>query len=197
MKLSERSIPSPPSASASPVIPEQHARGCDCQLGVAEWYQEFAPVLLRYSLRTTGDVHAAEDCTHETFVRACARRHLFRCLGKGVRPWLFTIARNVALDYRKAHRREILTADPLDRVDYGPSPEECVTIREDAGEVRLLIGMLPPDQADCVVLRFFEDRSVVETAEALGRRGVAVRALQYRALRNLRDKLTTVEHEWS
>lgn len=179
------------------VTPEQHTPDCNCRLGVTEWYREFAPVLRRYTLTSTGDLDAAEDCTHETFVRALAHRHRFECRGQGVRPWLFTIARNVALDYRKGRRVETLIADPPEQVDIAATPEERITQRERAAVVRFLISRLPADQACCLALRFFDDFSVRETAQAMRRRDVAVRALQYRAMQNLRPLLAGMpEDPW-
>lgn len=168
------------------VMPEQHTPDCNCRLGVDEWYREFAPALRRYTLTSTGDLDAAEDCTHETFVRALAHQHRFECRGHGVRPWLFTIARNVALDYHRGRCVETLIADPPEQVDIAAAPEERITQWERAAAVRALIGLLPTDQARCVALRFFDEFSVHETAQAMRRRDGAVRALQYRAVQNLR-----------
>lgn len=48
-----------------------------------------------------------------------------------------------------------------------------------------LLGHLGPEQQECLRLRFFEGRSLIETAELMGRNVGAVKALQYRAVRAL------------
>ena len=44
---------------------------------------------------------------------------------------------------------------------------------------------LPPEQQECLVLRFLNGNSIAETAKALGRSEGAIKQLQLRAVRNL------------
>jgi RNA polymerase sigma-70 factor (ECF subfamily) len=55
--------------------------------------------------------------------------------------------------------------------------------------VRELLAALAPDQRDVVLLRIVADLSIEDTAAALGKRPGAVKALQHRAMRSLRNKL--------
>ena len=45
--------------------------------------------------------------------------------------------------------------------------------------------MLPPEQQECLVMRFLQGLSIAETAEMLGRSEGAIKQLQLRAVRNL------------
>ncbi len=54
-----------------------------------------------------------------------------------------------------------------------------------AAELLRCVRRLPPDQQDCVVLRFPQGLSVAGTATVLRRNAGAVKALQHRALRRL------------
>lgn len=154
---------------------------------VAEWFRRYGSAIHGYVLSRTRDVDAADDCTSLTFLRAFARRESFTDRGDGVRPWLFTIARNVVHDHLKARRREVLQADVDCGVDRAPSPEPWMLQVERRATIDRRIGQLPPDQARCVRLRFLDEMSVAETARVMDRAEPAVRALQYRAVRGLRE----------
>jgi RNA polymerase sigma factor (sigma-70 family) len=52
-----------------------------------------------------------------------------------------------------------------------------------------LVDRLPADQRRAVAMRFAEEKSIREVAEALGRTEGAVKQLQFRALQNLREQI--------
>lgn len=164
-----------------------HPATCSCEEGAGAWYVEYGPMLRRYLMTRVQDQQAAEECTNETFLRAIANRRAFNCTGDGVRPWLFTIARNVAYDYhRKAWRRlETPVEVTDDRRDDAPTPEQATVLSYTAEELARCVDELPGEQGDCVRLRFFDGLSVEQTARVMHRQRGAVRALQYRAMRNL------------
>lgn len=164
-----------------------HPDTCSCHGGAGDWYLAYAPALRRYLLARTRDEQAAEECTNETFLRAIVSRGTFRCTGEGVQPWLYTIARNIAHDYHRSawRRRETPVAVHLDQQDEAPTPEQAWERRIAAQELARYADRLPADQRHCVRLRFINGLSVDQTASLMRRRQVAVRALQYRALRNL------------
>lgn len=164
-----------------------HPATCSCLAPVHEWYTTYAGMMRRYLLVRVRDPLAADECLSDTFLRAIAHREKFRCGGDGVRPWLFTIARNIAHDYvKKAWRRRETPIDDLpDGHDAAPSPEETVVTSELRDALSLCIEQLSTDQRLCVQLRFFAGLSVEQTAELMDRDRGAVRALQLRAVRKL------------
>lgn len=178
-------------------VERAHSPSCTCEHGAREWYLRYAPMIRQFIHSRTGDPAAAEDCTSETFLRALAQRHRFQCRGDGVRPWLFTIARNLVHDYRKpAWRRletptEFFTDDP----DRAPSPEQAAVQRDTFEELAQCVDRLTADQAQCVRLRFFDDLSVKQTAHVMRRREIAIRTLQHRAVRKLAAMLAESTRE--
>src|SRR5438445_671924 len=60
--------------------------------------------LMNFLVRFVGNRHVAEDLFQETFVRVVRALKKFRP-DASVSTWVFTIARNLALDYIKARRR--------------------------------------------------------------------------------------------
>ena len=154
-----------------------------------ELYDRYVGLVYRYVRYRVGDEALAEDLTSETFLRALRRIGSFRWQGRDVGAWLVTIARNLLADHYKSgrYRLEISTDDLLDAAGDSatPGPELEVLDRLDAAVLLDAVKRLGPEQQECVALRFLEGLSVAETARSMGRNEGAVKALQYRAVRNL------------
>lgn len=101
------------------------------------------------------------------------------------RAWVFRIARNRVIDeVRHRNRRPDLVLaldDVLDVLDPGHDPDI-----EQYDRIESLLAGLTDEQREIVVLRVVAGLSVEETAEVVGRRPGAVRALQHRGLNRLR-----------
>jgi RNA polymerase sigma-70 factor (ECF subfamily) len=130
-----------------------------------------------------------DDLVNETFLRAWRSLQQFKWQGTDPVAWMMVIARNLAADYwsLSRNRRELATEDPA---VYGqPTPgrgaDDIVIDLVEAERLRDMVKQLPPAQRQCLELRFLGERSVRETAEAMGRGDDAVRSLQLRALRSL------------
>lgn len=164
-----------------------HPATCSCMAPVHEWFASYAEPMRRYLLIRVQDPAAADECLSETFLRALRRRQQFRCVGSGVRPWLFTIARNIAHDYRNSawRRRETPLDELPDCRDTAPTPEQMVVSAELRDALSRCIEQLSADQRRCVQLRFLAGLSVEQTAKLMGRDRGAIRALQLRAVRKL------------
>lgn len=166
------------------------AQGGDMQ-AFGTLYQRHAPTVRRFLLSRTADHDLADDLTSETFLRALRGIHSVRDGGREVRAWLVTIARNAMLDQHRsmARRREITVADIDPESRSQPSPELHVEGKLLRAELLRSLARLGTEQGRCLVSRIIEDRSVETTAAAMGRTPGAVRALQYRACRRLRELL--------
>jgi RNA polymerase sigma-70 factor (ECF subfamily) len=147
-------------------------------------YRDVQPRLLRYLRALVGE--DAEDVASETWLQVA--RDLPRFAGDPIafRVWLFRIARHRAIDDRRRawRRRE----ESRDHVETGrPAPDAAAEVIEHAGTewALRLIGELPPDQAEAVLLRVVAGLDVAGTAEVLGKRPGAVRIAAMRGLRRL------------
>jgi RNA polymerase sigma-70 factor (ECF subfamily) len=127
--------------------------------------------------------------TQEVFVRVLGRLDRFDGDAEHLRSWVFTVARNLLIDERRAaSRRPAVSADPTpDRP--APGGEDEVVAGLDAGRVLGVLDALPDDQREVVVLRFLLDLPLAEVAAVVGRSVPAVKALQHRGLAGLRRQL--------
>ncbi len=133
-----------------------------------------------------------DDLVNETFLRAWRSLQQFRWQGTDPVAWVLVIARNLAADYWSLarNRRELAAEDPGLYAQHSPrraedSAEDIVIDLVEAERLRDALRELPPAQRQCLELRFLGERSVRETAQAMGRHDAAVRSLQLRALKSL------------
>jgi RNA polymerase sigma-70 factor (ECF subfamily) len=154
-------------------------------------YDRYVDVVHRYAYARLGDRTLAEDVTSETFLRALRRIGTVSYRGRDVGAWFVTIARNLVLDHVKSgrNRYEVVSGEPLEPSGGVEGPEPAVLRRLSAEELLRCVRQLPPDQQECVVLRFLQGLSVAETAAVMSRNVGAVKALQHRALRRLAGSL--------
>ena len=120
----------------------------------------------------------------------------FRMIGtfqwKGVSfgAWVVTIARNLIVDMLR--RPEALQLQET-WLDASLDPEKAVEQDITNKELGMALEKLTPDQKEVIILRFFEDFSIAETAKITGKSVDAVKRLQARALIVLESKLTRDE----
>ena len=155
-----------------------------------ELFRSVQPSLLRY-LGTVGGA-LADDVASETWLSVVKGLRRFRGDESKWKAWVFTIARARLVD---ARRRAARTPTP---VDTDVALDGCVATDDVAGTVEemfsteaalSLIGQLPEQQAEVILLRYVGGLDAVQTARALGKRPGAVRVASHRGLRRLADLL--------
>ena len=144
------------------------------------------PAVLRYLRVIVGA--AAEDVASETWLQAARDLRRFSGTPRVFRVWLFTIARNRAIDeHRRARRRPEEPRELWDRdmADIEPDAADDMFQKSDTDWALGVIASLPKDQAEAVLLRVVAGLDVAQTAQVLGKRPGAVRIAAMRGLRRL------------
>jgi RNA polymerase sigma-70 factor (ECF subfamily) len=149
--------------------------------------------LVRYLLYLTGRRDYAEDLAQETWIRVLERGSQYNGRQR-FDPWLFAIARNLAIDYLRKNRKGVEAASLPDDGDAmlllptsGPSPFEAAARSEDATRLAGQLQILSPLYREALLLRFQEDLSLAETAQVLGAPVTTVTSRIYRGLAELRS----------
>ena len=128
-------------------------------------YAEHAGPLLRYALHlTSGDRHRAEDIVQETLLRAWL--HPDAIAERPARPWLFAVARNLAVDAyraRKARPREVGES----ALELVPAPTRPIG-RSSRGRWLTRSRPCGPTIDRVLLETYYRGRSVAEAATALG-----------------------------
>ncbi len=155
--------------------------------------ERFQHRLVRYLLYLTGKREYAEDLAQETWIRVLQRGSQYDGRQR-FDPWLFAIARNLAIDYLRKKRNAAATVSlPNDRdavlllSSSDPSPFEAAARSEDAMRLAVQLQILPPLYREALLLRFQEDLSLAEMTQVLGAPTTTVTSRIYRGLAALRS----------
>jgi RNA polymerase sigma-70 factor (ECF subfamily) len=139
------------------------------------------PELHRYCARLTGSVIDGEDIVQDTLAKALYALSQSPEMPP-LRPWLFRIAHNAAMDFLKSHGHSLTEprADFDDVTGYEDAPDPAIVRAALARFVAL-----PVTQRSAVVLKDVLGHSLEETAETMGTTVMAVKAALVRGRKNL------------
>ena len=135
----------------------------------AELYEDNFERVYAYVARRVGNREEAQDVTADVFHQALASLPRFEWRGLPFVAWLFGIAANVLSD----RCQQIGIEDDI----------------EQRAMLYQLVDTLPDDQRRVIVRRFVDQKSLREIATELGRSEGAIKQLQLRALRDLRERI--------
>ena len=151
--------------------------------------------LYRYLLRLTQDSAAADDLFQLTWLRVIEKIGRYDAR-RQFTPWLFAVARNLAIDHLRRRRDTSLDApqesgtSPAERVvAAGLDPLEQLLEFERGTLLAAAIAELPVIHRDVLTLRFEEDMKLEEIAEVSEIPLSTVKSRLLRAMENLRRKL--------
>ncbi len=152
-----------------------------------ELYKLYVEQVFRYLYSRLGNVHEAEDITAQTFLAAFESFDKFRQDGHFA-SWLFTIARNKAMDHFR-QRRNLASINEMDEIPVENDPLHGVIQSEQAAALSKLIQALPEEERELLRLRFLAAMSFPEIAHFLHRNEEAVKKSIYRLLTRLHSQL--------
>lgn len=146
-------------------------------------YAAWWPRLVRTAYAVAGDLGLAEDAVQTAFAKAYRS---WRRISRMTAPEAYLrrmVVNEVLNDRRRARRRhEISRAETPEQAGKAPDPFA-------GDELWRAIGDLPPRQRAVLVLRYYEDLSEQQIADALGCRPGTVKSQASAALATLRTRL--------
>lgn len=129
-----------------------------------------------------------EDQASETLLQVARNIASFEGDEDSFRSWVFVIAHRRLIDARRRQGRRPLTVD-LDsgnsEAQIGDAEQEAID-RISTAEMAKVLDTLTDDQREVIVLRVLGDLSLEQTADVMGKRIGSIKALQRRAISNLR-----------
>lgn len=148
------------------------------------WNQRTAMYRLAWSILR--HPQQAEDAVSAAVLQAYRKAETLRDETR-FKPWLMRVTANTCYDLLRKEKRERDYAQSADFSQLFITPRENSLLE--------LIGLLPPDVAQVLVLFYYEGFSTSEIARALGLSGAAVRARLSRGRKRLRLVLEEGETE--
>jgi RNA polymerase sigma-70 factor (ECF subfamily) len=151
-----------------------------------EFYAASSRRLLPALIAATGDLHEAEDCLQEAFVRAAMRWRSVRA-SDNPEAWVRRVALNLAVDghrRRSVRRRLGRYVAPLGEVE---APGEATV------DVIRAVAQLPGHERHVIVLHYLLDMPISAVALELGRPENTIKTQLLRARTRLSDLLATAD----
>ncbi|WP_299530396.1 sigma-70 family RNA polymerase sigma factor [uncultured Streptomyces sp.] len=169
-------------ADARDLVPD-----ADCDAFVRDIYDRYGPLLVRYATRLLdGDWHKGEDIFQETAARAWKHARFLGTRSESLRPWLFTVTRNLVIDHQRARRVRPLELLPVEELD---ASEDSTASTLTSHVVWQALGELNEQQRTVIRLMYYLECSVTQAAEHLGIPAGTVKSRAFYATRALRKVL--------
>ncbi|MGD0906622.1 MAG: sigma-70 family RNA polymerase sigma factor [Candidatus Acidiferrales bacterium] len=158
-------------------------------------YDRYGRPVYSLVLRIAQHPSSAEEIVQDVFMQLWRSADRFQISRGPLEPWLFTMARNRALDFlrlkrEKQRRREDSSdSEVVPSMIARPDPEGAIDRSRRAEKVRSLMSSLPDSQRRALELAYFEGMSHSEIAESMGEALGTVKSWIRGGLMRLRDSL--------
>jgi len=160
--------------------------------------------ILYLAFDLVGNYEDAKDLAQEVFIRAFEKLHQFQERSH-FSTWLYRIAVNLSVDVHRRRQRNPHQSleKSIDEIHRTASAEESVvttspeiSIESDAMKAQIdgALEKLSRKQRTAIVLRYFHQKSSKEIAEIMGINENTVRIHIFRAIRNLKQHLSELNH---
>jgi len=161
------------------------------EAAVREIYRRYGGAVFGIAMKILRDRGHAEEAAQQTFVKAWQAADRIDP-DRDIGPWLYTIARRVAIDVYRRERRH--TAVELEDREIAVLPPSIEGAWEE-WQVRLAVESLPADERDILKHLYFLDQTQEETAQRLDIPIGTVKSRSYRAHKKLATSLDHLQEE--
>ena len=157
-------------------------------------YKKYGPIVFRFLYWKTSDIETTKDLVQEVFLKAFKKIKKFK-IKKGVpiSCWILRIARNTVIDFYRTSKTtyslESIEEPVLKLTSNEPSPLQVTQRNFENQAIKEALKKLPEIQSEVIVLRFIEGLSSKEVGKILKKSDGAIRIIQYRALKKLKEIL--------
>lgn len=153
-------------------------------------YDYYLPRIYRFVLIKVGHREVAEDITHLTFLKAWENIDRYSYRGYSFGSWLYRVARNTMMDHYRSKSPQIYLDDIFTEPESDkPRPGENLDIKIESEKILAVMIKLSGLEQDVIIMRFVEDMSTKEVSEAVGKSEGAVKLIQHRAMKKLKELL--------
>lgn len=166
-------------------------------------YERYNQAILSFLYRMIGNVEDVEAIGQEVFLRAFRFAPTYKFPQK-FSTWLFTIARNLAINNARRKKRSPVrnftelkiesadgTGDPFAVAATAATETEK---REQIARVLKAMDDLPADQKEVIVMGIFHDLSYAEMEEVTGAKAVTLRSRMFHGLKKLARMMQSGEN---
>jgi RNA polymerase sigma-70 factor, ECF subfamily len=153
-----------------------------------EMYTEQLPRVFNFFRYRCGNLADAEDLTSITFEKAWRGRDRYRRDKGAFSTWLFTIARNAAVDHYRARAAVVPLEEAALVAAVQATPEDQTAHGSDAARLAVLLRTLSDRDRDLIALKYGAEMSNRDIARATGLSESNVGTILYRAIQALKER---------
>ena len=177
--------------------PEEVALVRRCQAGDKEAFrtlvEQYSGAIFGTAYLMSRDRGLAEDAVQRALIQMWKHISSLRLRGS-FKAWLVRIVVN---EVNQQRRKKLLPTVPIEEApEVAGDPDETETVavrREQHQHLRQALEMLPPEQREAIVLRYFSELTVPEIAAVMGKREGTIKSRLSRALDRLGEILRNKE----
>lgn len=148
---------------------------------IKKYYQS----IYSFFYKNTGCYHQSKDLTQEVFIKMAAGIASYQPK-KNFKSWLFTIASNHLKNYYRTLSRHPEYTELSDEYATIDNRITNIAIKSD---VNAALALLPPEQRETIILRYYNDLSIMEIAKITGAKETTVKARIRYGLEKLKIEL--------
>lgn len=157
-------------------------------LAYGRLFRKFYKKIYNYISFRVSQREDVEDLTTKVFLKGWENIQKYKEIGFSFSTWLYRIAHNLVIDYFRTYK----ISGELEEIEFKLASENNferrVEEKESMNLLREEIKKLPDLQGQVVLFKFIEDKNYKEIGEILGKDEGAIRALQFRAIKTLRER---------
>ena len=158
------------------------------QVAFGEIYNLYFKKIYQFIFYRVSHKEIAEDLAEEVFLKAFTKLSSVND-SKAFLGWMYQIARNQVIDYYREKKTIIALDEVENTLEYETNVIDVVNLQQEQIVLLKLIKELPSDQQLVLKLKFFEDLTNTEIAEALNKSEGAIRVIQHRGITKLQELL--------
>jgi len=152
-------------------------------------YSLYLTRIYRFTYYLVYNEAQAEDITQDVFLKAWQYLPKFSVKRGTIQAFLYTIARNLVIDYRRKKKEVKLQTPMVMSLASRENVEEGYLDGEKKNIVHEALGELKKDESELIILRYFEELSFAEIAEIVKGNEGSLRVKIHRVLKKLKDQI--------
>lgn len=172
-----------------------HTLPAAAEIDDADWdevYRRELPRIFNFFRYRVPDRATAEDLTSTTFEKAWRGRARYRRDQAAFSTWLYTIARNVAVDHYRRRRPEVPLGESIDPPS-DTTPEDAALKQASAERLWSMLQELPERERELIALKYGADVTNRAIAKIMGLSESNVGTILHRTVTALRTRWFQVE----
>lgn len=156
------------------------------ETALTEIYGLFFRKIYNFIFYRVSHKETAEDLAEEVFIKAFAKLSTVKD-DKSFEGWLYSIARNLVIDYYRQKKTTVALEDVENTLEYETNIVDVVNLDQQQKQLLKVLKELGAEQQVVIKLKFFEDLSNSEIAELLHKNEGTIRVIQHRALSKMQE----------